>query len=155
MDCRAGRGKPYFGRGGFHRNQAAPGNVGKRGRKIRGTFKVETHVFLHEKGIKESSPMHSLSGPGRCLLFGFIIVTLNPAGRFKSTGAFCNALWHFAGAHFSGQWTIYIGELSLIAFSNMRIRKTYASRQLGVFVCVFCLVVLLLFTGSSARARRT
>ena len=56
MDCRAGRGKPYFGRGGFHGNQAAPGNVGKRGRKIRGTFKVETHVFLHEKGIKESSP---------------------------------------------------------------------------------------------------
>ena len=100
MDCRAGRGKPYFGRGGFHGNQAAPGNVGKRGRKIRGTFKVETHVFLHEKGIKESSPMHSLSGPGRSLIFGFIIVTLTPAGRFKSTGAFCNALWHFAGAHF-------------------------------------------------------
>ena len=57
MDYRAGQGKPYFGPGGCHGNQPAPGNVGKRGRKIRGTFQVETHVFMANDNIKKRPPI--------------------------------------------------------------------------------------------------
>ena len=56
MDYRAGQGKPYFGPGGCHGNQPAPGNVGKRGRKIRGTFQVETRVFMANDNLKKRPP---------------------------------------------------------------------------------------------------